>query len=96
MRNHPVATIVCLGLVLIAIAAGIVWYLHARHYESSDDAFIDTRPVLVSPQVTGTITAVAVTDNQVVKRGDLTATLARILTLLREPVIVPAVAARPA
>ena len=73
MRNHPVATIVCLGLVLIAIAAGIVWYLHARHYESSDDAFIDTRPVLVSPQVTGTITAVAVTDNQVVKRGDLLA-----------------------
>jgi acetyl-CoA carboxylase carboxyl transferase subunit beta len=34
--------------------------------------------------------------DMVVKRGDLTATLARILTLLREPVIVPAVAARPA
>jgi len=34
--------------------------------------------------------------DMVVKRGDLTATLARILTLLREPVVVPAVAARPA
>lgn len=73
IRNHPIAAIVCFVLVVLSIAAGIVWYLHARHYESSDDAFIDTRPVLVSPQVTGTITNVAVTDNQVVKRGDLLA-----------------------
>ena len=34
--------------------------------------------------------------DMVVKRGDLTATLARILKLLREPMIVPAVAAHPA
>jgi membrane fusion protein (multidrug efflux system) len=58
---------------VLAVVAGILWYLHARHYESSDDAFVDTRPVLVSPQVTGIITDVAVTDNQVVKRGDLLA-----------------------
>jgi membrane fusion protein (multidrug efflux system) len=75
IRNHPVAAIVGLALVVIAIVAGIAWYLHARHYESSDDAFIDTRPVLVSPQVTGDIVNVAVTDNQVVKRGDLLATI---------------------
>jgi membrane fusion protein (multidrug efflux system) len=73
VRNHPILAIVCLGLVVLAIVAGILWYLHARHYESSDDAFIDARPVLVSPQVTGSIVDVAVTDNQVVKRGDLLA-----------------------
>ena len=67
--------IVCLGLIVISIIAGIAWYLHARHYESTDDAFIDGRPVLVSPQVSGSITSVNVTDNQIVKTGDLLATI---------------------
>jgi membrane fusion protein (multidrug efflux system) len=73
IRNHPIAAIVCFALLVLAVVAGIIWYLHARHYESSDDAFIDTWPVMVSPQVTGNITGVAVTDNQIVKRGDLLA-----------------------
>jgi membrane fusion protein, multidrug efflux system len=74
-RKHPVAMIVCLGLIVVGIVTGIVWYLHARHYESTDDAFIDGRPVLVSPQVTGSIVSVDVTDNQIVKSGDLLATI---------------------
>src|SRR3978361_61669 len=74
-QKHPIAMIVCLGLIAIGIIAGIAWYLHARHYESTDDAFIDGRPVLVSPQVTGNIIAVNVTDNQIVKNGDLLATI---------------------
>ena len=74
-QKHPVAMIVCLGLIALGIIAGIAWYLHARHYESTDDAFIDSRPVLISPQVTGTIVSVDVTDNQIVKTGDLLATI---------------------
>jgi membrane fusion protein (multidrug efflux system) len=64
-------------IVIAAIGAGIAWYLHARHYESTDDAFIDTRPVLISPQITGVIVSVNVTDNQLVKAGDLLATIDR-------------------
>jgi membrane fusion protein (multidrug efflux system) len=67
--------VVCLGLIVIGVLAGIAWYLHARHYESTDDAFIDGRPVLMSPQVTGSIISVDVTDNQIVKKGDLLATI---------------------
>jgi membrane fusion protein (multidrug efflux system) len=74
-QKHPVAMIVCLGLIVLGIIAGIAWYLHARHYESTDDAFIDGRSVLVSPEVGGAITAVNVTDNQIVKKGDLLATI---------------------
>jgi membrane fusion protein (multidrug efflux system) len=74
-QKHPVAMIVCLGLIVAGIIAGIAWYLHARHYESTDDAFIDGRPVLVSPQVTGNIITVNVTDNQIVRNGDLLATI---------------------
>jgi membrane fusion protein (multidrug efflux system) len=74
-RKHPIAMVVCLGLIVIGVLAGIAWYLHARHYESTDDAFIDGRPVLMSPQVTGSIISVDVTDNQIVKKGDLLATI---------------------
>jgi membrane fusion protein, multidrug efflux system len=74
-QKHPIAMIVCLGLIVLGIIAGIAWYLHARHYESTDDAFIDGRSVLVSPEVGGAITSVNVTDNQIVKTGDLLATI---------------------
>lgn len=72
-RKHPIAMIVCLGLIVAGLIAGIAWYLHARHFETTDDAFIDSRPVLVSPQITGNIVQVNVTDNQIVKAGDLLA-----------------------
>ena len=74
-RKHPIAMVVCLGLIVAGVIGGTVWYLHARHYESTDDAFIDGRPVLVSPQVAGSIVSVNVTDNQIVKAGDLLATI---------------------
>jgi membrane fusion protein (multidrug efflux system) len=74
-QKHPIAMIVCLGLIVAGFIAGIAWYLHARHYESTDDAFIDGRPVLVSPQITGNIISVNVTDNQIVRNGDLLATI---------------------
>jgi membrane fusion protein, multidrug efflux system len=74
-QQHPIAMILCLGLIAAGLIAGIAWYLYARHYESTDDAFIDGRPVLVSPQITGNIISVNVTDNQIVKSGDLLATI---------------------
>ncbi|RJF65644.1 HlyD family secretion protein [Rhodopseudomonas palustris] len=75
IRQHPVAAIIGAVLIAAAIVGGIVWWLQARNYESSDDAFIDTRSVLISPQVSGAITGVDVTDNQIVKAGDLLATI---------------------
>lgn len=73
IHKHPFAIFLCAGIMLAGLVGGILWYLHARHYESTDDAFIDGRPVLISPQITGNIMSVAVTDNQVVKAGDLLA-----------------------
>jgi membrane fusion protein (multidrug efflux system) len=73
IRKHPVAMIVCFGLIVVGVIAGTAWYLHARHFENTDDAFIDSRPVIVSPQISGSIMLVNVTDNQIVKNGDLLA-----------------------
>ena len=69
VRNHPYVTALVV-IVLIAIGAvGVVWWLNARQYESTDDAYIDARTVPISAQVTGKIVAVPVTDNQLVKVG---------------------------
>ncbi|MCA0034803.1 HlyD family secretion protein [Mesorhizobium sp. B263B2A] len=48
-----------------------MWWLNARQYESTDDAFIDARTVTIGAEISGRITDVAVTDNQPVKAGDI-------------------------
>jgi membrane fusion protein (multidrug efflux system) len=73
LRQHKIAVAIAIIVLIAAIGAGILWYLHARHFESTDDAFIDGRSVAVSPEVTGNIVNVPVDDNQLVKSGDLLA-----------------------
>ena len=70
-RRHPFVVAGAVILVFAGFAYGIVWWLNARNYASTGDAFIDTRAVQISPQVTGIITAVPVTDNQFVGEGGL-------------------------
>ena len=62
-------------VALLAIAAGVIWWLSVRNFETTDDAFIDARPSAIGAQVAGAIVDVPVTDNRVVDAG---ATLARI------------------
>lgn len=58
------------GLAVLALAVGgTLWWLNARHYESTDDAFIDVHVVKVAPQVAGRVARVLVDDNQTVAAG---------------------------
>jgi membrane fusion protein (multidrug efflux system) len=64
------------GFVLLLLIGGAIgvallvgWWLHARNYESTDDAFIDSRTVQISAQVAAAIVDVPVTDNQLVDAG---------------------------
>jgi membrane fusion protein (multidrug efflux system) len=57
-----------LGAIVVAVAVAL-WWLNARNYESTDDAFIDARTVQISAQVAAAIVAVPVTDNQIVEPG---------------------------
>jgi membrane fusion protein (multidrug efflux system) len=57
--------------VLLLVAAGIIWWLIARNYEDTDDAFIDTHIIHVSPQVAGQVVFVHVNDNERVRAGQL-------------------------
>src|SRR6201999_981174 len=54
-------------IVLLLIAGGVIWCLTARQYEDTDDAFIDTHIVHISPQIPGHVLSLHVTDNQRVK-----------------------------
>lgn len=61
-----------LGLVLLIIIGIAVAYfvIDAMKYQSTDDAYVETTTVSVSPKINGHITEVFVTDNQPVKEGD--------------------------
>src|SRR5580700_6354613 len=63
-------------IIVIALGAGVViWWLNARQFEDTDDAFIDTHIVHVAPQIAGQVIAIRVTDNQLVHKGDVIAEL---------------------
>jgi membrane fusion protein (multidrug efflux system) len=56
-------------LAIAVIAGGTLWWLQARNWVSTDDAFIDVHMVQVSPQVAGRVARVLVDDNQEVRAG---------------------------
>jgi membrane fusion protein (multidrug efflux system) len=56
-------------VVMALIAGGIIWWLISRQYENTDDAFIDTHIVHISPQIAGPVLAIHVNDNQLVRAG---------------------------
>jgi membrane fusion protein (multidrug efflux system) len=60
------------GLVLVAlIIGGVLYWLSARHYESTDDAFIDAHTAQVSSQISGRVKSILFDDNQKVTTGQL-------------------------
>src|SRR5258708_27712967 len=66
---HSYAAFAIAIVVMVALAAVTVWWLHARHFESTDDSFIDARVTQISAQVNGASVEVPVTDNQDVEAG---------------------------
>ena len=67
---NPWVKVGIVTFVLLLAAGGIIWWLIARNYEDTDDAFIDTHIVHVSPQIAGQVLAVLVNDNQSVRTGE--------------------------
>ncbi len=58
-----------LVLIIIAAACFLYWFLHARFFEETDDAYVSGNVVQISAQVGGTVTAVKADDTQIVKAG---------------------------
>jgi membrane fusion protein, multidrug efflux system len=73
LRRHRTAFGLGLALFIVLAGLGYLYWDYARHFESTDDAFIAARQFSIAPKVAGYITAVPVTDNQHVKAGDVIA-----------------------
>jgi membrane fusion protein (multidrug efflux system) len=69
IREHRVLAIAAAVVLIVALIALVIWWLNARHFESTDDAFIDARTAAISSQVNGAVVDVLVTDNQLVDAG---------------------------
>jgi membrane fusion protein, multidrug efflux system len=67
-KRRGLFTMLALGAVVL-LGALILWWLDARQYQSTDDAFIDARTVQISAQVAAAIVDVPVNDNQLVEAG---------------------------
>ena len=53
----------------VGLAWGGYWALYARHYERTDDAYVQGNVVQVTPQVAGTVLSVNADDTDFVKAG---------------------------
>lgn len=70
-RSRSLLIVSAAIVLLIGSAFALRYWLNARLYESTDDAFIEGRTVEISPKVSGYVKKIYVTDNQEVHEGDL-------------------------
>ncbi len=70
--NKKKKIIIILSIAAIIIAS-ILYYLNAIKYQNTDDAYIETDLVQISPRVSGQIEEIYISDNQRVKAGDVVA-----------------------
>ncbi|MBQ7126608.1 HlyD family secretion protein, partial [bacterium] len=68
---------IILGILLASIT--VLYFIYeSTKYQSTDDAYVETTTVSVSPKVSGQIVKVLVEDNQQVKAGDVVAVIDKI------------------
>ena len=65
-------------IAIIAVLVGGFIIFDAMKYQSTDDAYVETTTVSVSPKVSGQIVKVLVKDNQEVKAGDVVAVIDKV------------------
>ena len=59
------------GIVGLCLIIGAGWWLYARQFEKTDDAFIEGNISLISPKIGSHVQKIHVGENQFVKKGDL-------------------------
>ncbi|MGN6271174.1 MAG: HlyD family secretion protein [Sphingomonas sp.] len=73
--KKPKFWIILIVVVAVIAIGALLYWLHARQYESTDDAFVDAHVVRLAPQVSGTLVQVADVDNRHVEAGRLLAVI---------------------
>jgi len=68
-KRKPALLAVAALSVLAAVGYGAYWAVYLRHFESTDNAYVQAPVVQVTPQIGGTVLAVLTDDTEVVKAG---------------------------
>ena len=71
--KKPFKRFIFMGVAVILLIVGGFIIYDVIHYQSTDDAYVETTTVQVAPKVSGEVVAVYITDNQFVKEGDIVA-----------------------
>src|ERR1700761_3765590 len=58
-------------LPLVAVLAGVVFYLSGGRYVTTDDAYVGAQKVLITPDISGKVEKVVVKEGQRVTKGDV-------------------------
>ncbi len=60
-----------LGVPLILVAAGLLFFMFSGRYVSTDDAYIQAARVAISTDISGRVREIPLVDNQLVHKGDV-------------------------
>jgi len=71
LRKRRSRLVVLIVFLLCCGVGGALYWRHARHFESTDDAFVAGHVTSVAPRVPGRVKEVLITDNQQVHQGDV-------------------------
>jgi membrane fusion protein (multidrug efflux system) len=75
LYKRPIFWIVVGIVAAVLIIGGVLYWLHARRFQSTDDAFIDAHIVRIAAQESGQLTQVTPADNRHVQAGQLLAVI---------------------
>ncbi|HET9904126.1 MAG TPA: HlyD family secretion protein [Xanthobacteraceae bacterium] len=68
--RHKLRFVLLVALPALALAVGFYIYLQGGRYISTDNAYVGAQKVLITPDISGKISAVLVEEGQHVRRGD--------------------------
>ncbi|MCC7351696.1 MAG: HlyD family secretion protein [Phycisphaerales bacterium] len=67
--QHPLVIAIAGVILVLLVAGGVLYWLHARQFEETDDAFIEGNVIPVGSRVAGLVKEVLINDNQTVEAG---------------------------
>jgi len=74
-KRSPLSLVIMLAVPAVLAAGGAYFWLTGGRYVETDNAYVQQNKISVSSDVAGRIATVAVSDNQLVKAGDVLFTL---------------------
>jgi membrane fusion protein (multidrug efflux system) len=67
--QNPLVLLGIGAVVLVVVIGVVIWWLEARRWQATDDAYVDGHIVHLAPQVAGVVVKIYVTDNAEVRVG---------------------------